>query len=75
MIWNVVGRLATLILGVDYESVITQGEIAKLLGEITEQTLALTGAGLLLGLGFGTIFSAAGIYFYKRRQLHQRLHS
>lgn len=61
-------------LGVDYESVITQGEIAKLLGEITEQTLALTGAGLLLGLGIGTILSAAGVYLYKRRQFHRKLH-
>jgi hypothetical protein len=75
MMGSAVGRAATPLLGADYGAASTQGEVARLLGSLAEQTLALSGAGLLLGLGVGTVLSAAGVYLFKRRQFRQKLQS
>lgn len=75
MMCNAVLRAATPLLGVEYEQAIAQGEVARLLGQLAEQSLTLAGAGLLLGLGVGAILSAAGVYLFKQRQFRQRLQS
>jgi len=68
-------RATTPLLGIDYGTAISRGETARLLGDLAGQSLLLAGAGLLLGLGVGTILSAAGVYLFKQRQFQQRLQS
>lgn len=75
MMCNAVLQAATPLLSVDYEQAIAQGEAARLLGRLAEQSLVLAGAGLLLGLGVGAILSAAGVYLFKQRQFQKRLQS
>jgi hypothetical protein len=75
MTCNAVLRAATLLLSVDYEQVINQGETARLLSRLADQSLVLAGTGLLLGLGVGAILSAAGVYLFKQRQFNEMLQS
>jgi hypothetical protein len=73
MIWNPVLQAALPLLSINYQKVITEGEIAHLMARLAEQSLILLGAGLLLGLGVGTILSAAGVYLFKQRQFEKIL--
>lgn len=75
MMCNAVFQAATPLLSAEYEQLITQGELVRLLGRLAEQSLMLAGAGLLLGLGVGAILSAAGVYLFKQRQFNKMLQS